>query len=102
MVQQISVGLDLNLPVGTSLARADCYLTTDPASTLRLCLMLLVAAGRLPGGRATPADALMERPRRHRARLPSGSKFSTVSDQAWAVSVWTEILSTGHPLDRLD
>ena len=32
VVQQVSVGLDLNLPVGTSLARADCDLTTDPAS----------------------------------------------------------------------
>ncbi len=28
MIQQVSVGLDLNLPVGTSLARAGC----DPAS----------------------------------------------------------------------
>ncbi len=33
VVQQLSVGLDLNLPVGTSLARAGCDLTTDPAST---------------------------------------------------------------------
>jgi hypothetical protein len=32
VVQQISVGLDLNLPVGTSVARADCDLTTDSAS----------------------------------------------------------------------
>ena len=32
VVQQVSVGLDLNLPVGTSVARADCDLTTDPAS----------------------------------------------------------------------
>ena len=32
VVQQVSVGLDLNLPVGTSLARAGCDLTTDPAS----------------------------------------------------------------------
>jgi hypothetical protein len=32
VTQQVSVGLDLNLPVGTSLARADCDLTTDPAS----------------------------------------------------------------------
>ncbi len=32
VVQQVSVGLDLNLPVGTSLARADCDLTMDPAS----------------------------------------------------------------------
>jgi hypothetical protein len=31
-VQKVSVGLDLNLPVGTSTARADCDLTTDPAS----------------------------------------------------------------------
>jgi hypothetical protein len=31
-VQKVSVGLDLNLPVGTSGARADCDLTTDPAS----------------------------------------------------------------------
>jgi hypothetical protein len=32
VIQQISVGLDLNLPVGTSLARAGCDLTKDPAS----------------------------------------------------------------------
>jgi hypothetical protein len=32
VVQQVSVGLDLNLPVGTTLARADCDLTTDSAS----------------------------------------------------------------------
>jgi hypothetical protein len=32
VVQQVSVGLDLNLPVGTSAARADCDLTTDSAS----------------------------------------------------------------------
>ena len=32
VVQQVSVGLDLNLPVGTTVARAGCDLTTDPAS----------------------------------------------------------------------
>ena len=32
VVQQVSVGLDLNLPVGNSVARADCDLTTDSAS----------------------------------------------------------------------
>jgi hypothetical protein len=32
VVQRISVGLDLNLPVGTTLARADSDLTTDSAS----------------------------------------------------------------------
>jgi hypothetical protein len=32
VVQQVSVGLDLNLPVGTSVARADCDLTIDSAS----------------------------------------------------------------------
>ena len=32
VVQRVSVGLDLNLPVGTTLARADCDLTTDSAS----------------------------------------------------------------------
>ena len=32
MVQQVSVGLDLNLPVGTSVARADCDLTQNSAS----------------------------------------------------------------------
>jgi hypothetical protein len=32
-VQQVSVGLDLNLPVGTSLARAKCDLANDSAST---------------------------------------------------------------------
>ena len=32
VVQQVSVGLDLNLPVGTSMARADCDLTKDSTS----------------------------------------------------------------------
>jgi hypothetical protein len=32
VVQKVSVGLDLNLLVGTSVARAGCDLTTDSAS----------------------------------------------------------------------
>jgi hypothetical protein len=32
VVQQVSVGLDLNLPVGTTVARVDCDLTKDSAS----------------------------------------------------------------------
>jgi len=32
VIQQVSVGLDLNLPVGTSVARADCDLTSDAGS----------------------------------------------------------------------
>ena len=32
VTQQVSVGLDLNLPVGTSVARAGCDLTKDSAS----------------------------------------------------------------------
>jgi hypothetical protein len=32
VIQQVSVGLDLNLPVGATLARAGCDLTTNPAS----------------------------------------------------------------------
>jgi hypothetical protein len=32
VLQQVSVGLDLNLPVGTSLARAGCNLTKDAGS----------------------------------------------------------------------
>jgi hypothetical protein len=32
VLQQVSVGLDLNLPVGTSVARVGCDLTTDSAS----------------------------------------------------------------------
>ena len=32
VIQRVSVGLDLNLPVGTSLARAGCDLPTDAAS----------------------------------------------------------------------
>jgi hypothetical protein len=32
VVQQVSVGLDLNLPVGTSVARVDCDLAKDSAS----------------------------------------------------------------------
>jgi len=38
VIQQVSVGLDLNLPVGTSLARVDCDLTKDSASTTRAWL----------------------------------------------------------------
>ena len=33
VVQQVGVGLDLNLPVGTSLARAGCDLTKNAASS---------------------------------------------------------------------
>jgi hypothetical protein len=32
LVRQVSVGLDLNLPAGTSLARASCGLAGNPAS----------------------------------------------------------------------
>jgi hypothetical protein len=32
VIQQVSVGLDLNLPVGTSVAREGCDLTADSAS----------------------------------------------------------------------
>ena len=32
VIQQVSVGLDLNLPVGTSMARPGCDLTKDAAS----------------------------------------------------------------------
>jgi hypothetical protein len=32
VIQQLSVGLDLNLPAGTSLARAGCDLTKNAAS----------------------------------------------------------------------
>jgi hypothetical protein len=32
VIQQVSVGLDLNLPVGTSVARVDCDLTSNSAS----------------------------------------------------------------------
>jgi hypothetical protein len=32
VIQQLSVGLDLNLPVGTSAAREGCDLTADSAS----------------------------------------------------------------------
>ena len=48
VVQQVSVGLDLNLPVGTSVARADCDLTKDSASATAAWL----TAGRL-GAAAT-------------------------------------------------
>jgi hypothetical protein len=33
------VGLDLNLPVGTSMSRSDCDLTRDPASTVATWLI---------------------------------------------------------------
>ena len=39
--QQVSVGLDLNLPVGTSLARAGCDLTTHSASVAAAWLSAL-------------------------------------------------------------
>lgn len=38
VVQQVSVGLDLNLPVGTSVARAECDLTPDSASVTAVWL----------------------------------------------------------------
>ncbi len=41
VVQQLSVGLDLNLPVGTSVARADCDLTTDSASATAAWLTVI-------------------------------------------------------------
>jgi uncharacterized membrane protein YphA (DoxX/SURF4 family) len=40
VIQKVSVGLDLNLPVGTSLARADCDLTTHSASVTAALLTL--------------------------------------------------------------
>jgi hypothetical protein len=48
VVQLVSLGLDLNLPVGTSLARVDCDLTKDSTSA---AVTGLTAAGwvlRLP------------------------------------------------------
>jgi hypothetical protein len=42
VIQQVSVGLDLNLPVGTSAARAGCDLATDSAS---VTVAWLTAAG---------------------------------------------------------
>jgi hypothetical protein len=33
VIQQVSVGLDLNLPMGTTVAREGCDLTRDSAST---------------------------------------------------------------------
>ena len=41
VLQQVSVGLDLNLPVGTSVARAGCDLTKDSASATAACLSLI-------------------------------------------------------------
>jgi hypothetical protein len=41
VVQQVSVGLDLNLPVGTTLARANCDLTTDSPSATAAWLTAL-------------------------------------------------------------
>ena len=42
VVQQVSVGLDLNLPMGTTVARADCDLTKDSTSA---AAVWLTAAG---------------------------------------------------------
>ena len=47
VAQQVSVGLDLNLPVGTSVARADCDLTMDSASAA--AAWLAEAGWVLPG-----------------------------------------------------
>jgi hypothetical protein len=47
VIQQLSVGLDLNLPVGTSLARAGCDLTADPASATGAWLTAVSWALRL-------------------------------------------------------
>jgi hypothetical protein len=47
VVQQISVGLDLNLPVGTSVAREDCDLTTDSASVTATWLSVVSWALRV-------------------------------------------------------
>jgi hypothetical protein len=47
VVQQVSVGLDLNLPVGTSLARENCDLTTDSASVTAAWLSVAGWALRL-------------------------------------------------------
>ena len=40
VLQQLSVGLDLNLPVGTSVARAQCELTRDSGSVTAFWLTL--------------------------------------------------------------
>lgn len=40
LVQQVGVGLDLNLPIGSSMARADCGLAQDPASATAAWLTL--------------------------------------------------------------
>jgi hypothetical protein len=40
-IQQVSVGLDLNLPVGTSLSRAGCDLTKDAASATATWLSIV-------------------------------------------------------------
>lgn len=39
VIQKVSVGLDLNLPVGTSMGRADCELARDPASAVTTWLI---------------------------------------------------------------
>ena len=49
VVQQVSVGLDLNLPVGTSVARADCDLTKDSASATAAWLSAVGWVLRLAG-----------------------------------------------------
>jgi hypothetical protein len=41
VIQQLSVGLDLNLPVGTSVARVDCDLTRNAASTTAAWLSIV-------------------------------------------------------------
>ena len=47
VIQQVSVGLDLNLPVGASLARAGCDLTSDSASATAAWLTAVGLALRL-------------------------------------------------------
>jgi hypothetical protein len=61
VVQKVSVGLDLNLPVGTSVARAACDLTKDSAS---VTAAWLTAAGWVCGywrGRSQRCSSLASR-----------------------------------------
>ena len=60
VVQQVSVGLDLNLPVGTSVARVDCDVTRmarqpRPGCPVGWVLRLLAWCSRRCSSRASPA-----------------------------------------------
>jgi len=66
VIQRVSVGLDLNLPVGTSLARADWGLPKDAASATAAWLAIAASSGPrgadVGGQHAHPVSSTASRP----------------------------------------